>query len=129
MLEYTTAGESHGQCLLAMIEGFPYGTPIELDPVNAELARRQGGYGRGARMKMEKDQAEILTGLRKGETLGSPITLRIENRVKNTEDLNPITRPRPGHADLAGAMKYGTKDARGVSERASARETAARVAA
>jgi chorismate synthase len=129
MLEYTTAGESHGQCLLAMIEGFPYGTPIELDPINAELARRQGGYGRGARMKMEKDQAEILTGLRKGETLGSPITLRIENRVKNTEDLNPITRPRPGHADLAGAMKYGTKDARGVSERASARETAARVAA
>ncbi len=129
MLEYTTAGESHGQCLLAMIEGLPYGTPIDIDHINAELARRQGGYGRGARMKMERDQAEVLTGIRKGKTLGSPVTLKIENRVKNTEDLNPITRPRPGHADLAGAMKYGTKDARGVSERASARETAARVAA
>jgi chorismate synthase len=129
MLEYTTAGESHGQCLLTLIEGLPYGTPIDLDHVNAELARRQGGYGRGARMKMEKDRAEVLTGLRKGETLGSPVTLRIENRVSNTADLNPITRPRPGHADLAGAMKYGTKDARGISERASARETAARVAA
>ncbi len=129
MLEYTTAGESHGKCLLARIEGLPYGTPIDLEHVNAELARRQGGYGRGARMKMEKDQAEVLTGLRKGETLGGPLTLQIENRVKNSADLNPITRPRPGHADLAGAMKFGTKDARGISERASARETAARVAA
>jgi chorismate synthase len=129
MLRYTTAGESHGKCLLTSIEGLPYGTPVDLDRVNAELLRRQGGYGRGARMKLETDQAEILTGLRKGHTLGSILTLQIQNRVKNTEDLNPITRPRPGHADLAGAMKFGTQDARDVAERSSARETAARVAA
>jgi chorismate synthase len=129
MLSYTTAGESHGKCLITSIEGLPYGTPVDLDRVNAELLRRQGGYGRGARMKLETDQAEILTGIRKGHTLGSILTLQIQNRVKNTEDLNPITRPRPGHADLAGAMKFGTQDARDVAERSSARETAARVAA
>jgi chorismate synthase len=129
MLRYTTAGESHGKCLVASIEGLPYGTPVDLDAVNAELARRQGGYGRGARMKLEKDEATLLTGVRQGHTLGSIVTLQIPNRVQNTEELNPITRPRPGHADLAGAMKFGTNDARDVAERSSARETAARVAA
>jgi chorismate synthase len=129
MLRYTTAGESHGKCLITSIEGLPYGTPVDLPAVNAELARRQGGYGRGARMKLEKDEAEAVTGVRKGHTLGANVTLQIMNRVQNTEDLNPITRPRPGHADLAGALKFGTEDARDVAERSSARETAARVAA
>lgn len=129
MLRYTTAGESHGKCLIAAVEGLPYGTPVDLAGVNAELARRQGGYGRGARMKLEKDEAEIVTGVRKGHTLGSIVTMQIMNRVQNTEELNPITRPRPGHADLAGALKFGTNDARDVAERSSARETASRVAA
>ena len=129
MLRYTTAGESHGKCLVTSIEGLPYGSPFDLDAVNAELSRRQGGYGRGARMKLEKDEAAILTGVRKGHTLGAIVTLQILNRISNTEELNPITRPRPGHADLAGALKFGTNDARDVAERSSARETAARVAA
>jgi chorismate synthase len=129
MLRYTTAGESHGKCLITTLEGVPYGTPVALDAINAELSRRQGGYGRGARMKLEKDEAEVITGVRKGHSLGSPVTLQIMNRVQNAEDLNPISRPRPGHADLAGAMKFGTRDARDVAERSSARETAARVAA
>lgn len=129
MLRYTTAGESHGKCLIASLEGLPYGTPVDLETVNAELGRRQGGYGRGARMKLEKDEAAILTGVRKGHTLGSIVTMQIMNRVQNTEDLNPITRPRPGHADLAGALKFGTNDARDIAERSSARETASRVAA
>jgi len=129
MLRYTTAGESHGKCLVTSIEGLPYGTPLDPEAINAELSRRQGGYGRGARMKLEKDEADIVTGLRKGHSLGSIVTLQIMNRVQNTEELNPITRPRPGHADLAGAMKFGTNDARDVAERSSARETAARVAA
>jgi chorismate synthase len=129
MLRYATAGESHGKCLLATLEGLPFGTPVSVEEVNAELARRQGGYGRGARMKLEKDEAEILTGVRKGHALGSPLTLQVMNRVTNTEELQAITRPRPGHADLAGAMKFGTQDARDVAERSSARETAARVAA
>src|SRR5687768_1719493 len=102
MLRYTTAGESHGKCLIAMIEGLPYGTPPAPEAINAELARRQGGYGRGAHMKLDKDEAESVTDLRKGHALGSPVTLQIMNRVQNTEELNPITRPRPGHADLAG---------------------------
>ena len=129
MLRYTTAGESHGKCLVTSIEGLPYGSPLDPEAINAELSRRQGGYGRGARMKLEKDEAEIVTGMRKGHSLGSIVTLQIMNRVQNTEELNPITRPRPGHADLAGAMKFGTNDARDVAERSSARETAARVAA
>src|SRR5436190_403262 len=129
MLRYTTAGESHGKCLVTSIEGLPYGTPLDPEAINAELARRQGGYGRGARMKLEKDEADIVTGMRKGRSLGAIVTLQIMNRVQNTEELNPITRPRPGHADLAGAMKFGTNDARDVAERSSARETAARVAA
>src|SRR5579863_465528 len=129
MLRYTTAGESHGRCLITSIEGLPYGTPLDGEFINAELGRRQGGYGRGARMKLEKDEAQIVTGIRKGHSLGSIVTLEIMNRVQNTEELNPITRPRPGHADLAGALKFGTQDARDVAERSSARETAARVAA
>ncbi|HVR86645.1 MAG TPA: chorismate synthase [Planctomycetota bacterium] len=129
MLRYTTAGESHGKCLITSIEGLPYGTPVDPAAINEELSRRQGGYGRGARMKLEKDEAEIVTGIRKGHTLGAILTLQIMNRVQNTEELNPITRPRPGHADLAGAMKFGTQDARDIAERSSARETAARVAA
>ena len=129
MLRYTTAGESHGKCLITSIEGIPYGTPVLTEAMNGELLRRQGGYGRGARMKLERDEAEIITGVRKGHTLGSVLTFQIMNRVQNTEQLNPITRPRPGHADLAGAMKFGTKDARDVAERSSARETAARVIA
>jgi chorismate synthase len=129
MLRYTTAGESHGKCLITSIEGLPYGSPLDPETINAELSRRQGGYGRGARMKLEKDEADIVTGMRKGHALGSILTLQIMNRVQNTEELNPITRPRPGHADLAGAMKFGTNDARDVAERSSARETAARVAA
>lgn len=129
MLRYLTAGESHGPGLLAVIEGLPYGTPIDLVHVDAELKRRQGGYGRGARQRMESDSAEILSGVRHGKALGSPLTLRVANKVANSETLPPITRPRPGHADLAGALKFGVKDARDVSERSSARETAARVAA
>jgi len=129
VLSFTTAGESHGPCLLAVVTGLPYGSPVDLDFVNEELRRRQGGYGRGPRMRMEEDRADILTGVRHGKALGSPLTLRIPNRVSNAEELPPLTRPRPGHADLAGAMKFGTTDARDVSERASARETAARVAA
>lgn len=129
MLSFATAGESHGPCLLATVTGLPYGAPVDLEFVNEELRRRQGGYGRGPRMRMEEDRADLLTGVRHGKTLGSPLTLRIPNRVSNAEDLPPLTRPRPGHADLAGALKFGTSDARDVSERASARETAARVAA
>jgi chorismate synthase len=129
VLTYATAGESHGPGLFATVTGLPYGAPVDLDFVNAELRRRQGGYGRGPRMAMEEDRAEIVSGVRHGKTLGSPVTLRIPNRVSNSEELPPITRPRPGHADLAGALKFGTADARDVAERSSARETAARVAA
>ncbi|MBI4564396.1 MAG: chorismate synthase [Planctomycetes bacterium] len=129
MLRYLTAGESHGPCLLTIIEGLPYGLTVDLEFVNGELRRRQGGYGRGARMKMEQDRVEIQSGVRNSKTLGSPLTLRIANNVHNSEELPPITKPRPGHADLAGAIKFGTPDARGVSERSSARETSARVAA
>jgi len=129
MLTYFTAGESHGKCLVTVVDGLPYGTPIDVDFVNRELARRQGGYGRGARMKIEKDEVEVLSGLRHGKTIGSPVTFGIANKVQNIEELTELTKLRPGHADLAGAAKYGTEDARNVSERASARETAARVAA
>jgi chorismate synthase len=129
MLTYFTAGESHGKGLLAVVDGLPYGTPFDADFVNAELARRQGGYGRGARMKIETDTIEILSGVRKGKTMGSPVSMMIANKVANSEDLTNLTKLRPGHADLAGAAKFGVEDARDVSERASARETAARVAA
>ncbi len=129
MLRYLTAGESHGTCLQAVLEGVPYGTPVDAESINGELARRQGGYGRGARMKIEKDEVQFLGGVRHGHALGSPIILQIANKVSTSEQMKPITSPRPGHADLAGVMKFGTTDARDVSERSSARETAARVAA
>ena len=132
MLTYRTAGESHGKALLAIIEGFPAGVRADLKFVDRELARRQGGYGRGGRMKIETDRVEVLSGLRRGVTLGSPIVLQIANRDFRIDDLKrtpSLYQPRPGHGDLAGALKYLTPDVRNILERASARETAARVAA
>jgi chorismate synthase len=139
---FTTAGESHGKALVAIIEGLPAGVTIDIEQLNHELWRRQQGYGRGGRMKIESDKAEILTGVRHGKTLGSPVTLLIENRdfvhwteIMSSEKIevepkNPriVKRPRPGHADLAGGQKFQTRDLRDILERASARETAARVA-
>jgi len=129
MLTYRTAGESHGKCILALVEGFPAGVAVDTAFIDAQLKRRQGGYGRGGRMKIETDAVEILSGVRKGVTLGSPICLKVANRDCKIDELPDVTQPRPGHADLAGAMKYGTQDVRNVLERASARETAGRVAA
>ncbi|MHC4606684.1 MAG: chorismate synthase [Planctomycetota bacterium] len=129
MLRYLTAGESHGKCLVAVITGIPFGTPVDADHINRELSRRQGGYGRGKRQQMEKDEVQILTGIRGGKTIGGPLTLQVPNRVRNIESQDKLVRPRPGHADLAGVMKYGGTDARSIAERSSARETAARVAA
>ncbi len=128
-LDYRTAGESHGAAMLAIIEGLPSDLPIDMDALNAELRRRQGGYGRGGRQKIEKDAAEILTGIRAGKTIGSPLVLQVRNRDHRIDDAPVINRPRPGHADFAGALKYQTDDCRNILERASARETAARVAA
>jgi chorismate synthase len=141
MLRFETAGESHGECLVATLTGLPAGIPISLDHVNRELWRRQQGFGRGGRMKIETDRAEIVAGVRHSRTIGSPVAIIIRNADwKNwTETLpveaiegggksKPLTRPRPGHADLAGAIKYNFHDARYILERASARETAARVA-
>ena len=131
-LSYQTAGESHGPALLATIVGMPAGVPIDLDFINAELERRQGGYGRGGRQNIETDRAEVLSGIRLGKSIGSPITLRIPNRDSRLDDTTrtpPVHTPRPGHADLAGSIKYLTTDCRETLERASARETAARVAA
>lgn len=130
-LALTTAGESHGKALIAVLTGVPAGLPMDDAAaafLTATLARRQQGYGRGARMKIERDEAEILSGVRLGRTIGSPIALRIANRDDSIDRLPAVTRPRPGHADLAGMQKYGTADARDVLERASARETAARTA-
>lgn len=124
-----TAGESHGRALIALIEGMPAGLRIDAESVNAELTRRQGGYGRGGRMKIEQDRAEVLSGLRDGVTLGSPIAVQIINRDCRIDTAPPLHHPRPGHADLAGSLKWLTTDCRNVLERASARETAARVAA
>ncbi len=143
MLRFFTAGESHGQALITWISGLPAGLPVDQDFINRELHRRQLGYGRGGRQKIEKDRVEALSGIRHGQTIGSPITLRIENRdwpnwekALPVEDVagaeqaqRPLTAPRPGHADLAGALKFNLHDARYVLERASARETAARTAA
>ncbi|HXM98979.1 MAG TPA: chorismate synthase [Candidatus Dormibacteraeota bacterium] len=143
MLRFYTAGESHGQALLAFISGLPAGLPVDLDFIDHELHRRQLGYGRGGRQKIEKDHADIFAGVRRGETIGAPIALRIDNRDwANWEKILPVTAssepeasskqltaPRPGHADLAGSQKFNFHDARFVLERASARETAARVAA
>lgn len=128
MLYFKTSGESHGKCLIAMIEGFPAGVLIDESVINKEMKRRQGGLGRGGRMQIEEDRVEILSGVKKNITLGSPICLMIKNSDYTINELPPVTRPRPGHADLAGVIKYHQKDARDVLERASARETAARVA-
>lgn len=128
MLRYWTAGESHGRALIALIDGFPAGLDIDFEMVNVELKRRQGGYGRGGRQKLETDQLEILTGIWQGKTLGSPLTLQVINADFKLERLKELERPRPGHADLVGAIKH-LSSIRGVLERASARETAVRVAA
>jgi chorismate synthase len=127
-LRWTTAGESHGPALVAVLEGMPAGLALDMERVQRELARRQRGYGRGGRMKIERDAAELLSGTRAGLTLGSPIALRIANRDTSLERLPVPSNPRPGHADLAGCQKYTVRDPRAVLERASARETAARVA-
>ena len=143
MLRFYTAGESHGQALLAFVSGLPASLPIDVEFINHELRRRQLGYGRGGRQKIERDRAEIFAGVRHGQTIGAPVALRIENRdwanwekalpVEDTEGLESekkqLVAPRPGHADLAGSQKFNFHDARYVLERASARETAARVAA
>jgi chorismate synthase len=143
MLKFYTAGESHGQALLAFVSGLPASLPVDVNFINHELHRRQLGYGRGGRQKIEKDRADIFAGVRHGQTIGAPIALRIENRDwANWENILPVEAtaesagkerkllaPRPGHADLAGSQKFNFHDARYVLERASARETAARVAA
>jgi len=127
MLRYLTAGESHGKAQVAILEGMPAGLRVDLARINQELKRRQSGIGRGKRMQIEKDKAQIISGLKKGVTLGSPIALCIENKDFSIERLPKVTCPRPGHADLAGSLKYGFTDVRNVLERASARETASRV--
>ena len=150
MLRFVSAGESHGQALIAWISGLPLGVPVDLEFIQRELHRRQLGYGRGGRQRIEKDQADILAGVRHGKTIGAPIAVRIENRdwanwekalpVEDTEGADsasagakgaqrPLTAPRPGHADLAGALKFNLHDARYILERASARETTSRVVA
>jgi chorismate synthase len=131
-LDYTTAGESHGPALLVIISGLPAGIDLDLSFINTELHRRQGGYGRGGRQRIESDTADILSGVRRGRTIGSPLAIRIANRDSRLDDLEktpPVHRPRPGHADLAGSIKWLTTDCRETLERASARETAARTAA
>src|SRR5215475_5241555 len=142
MLRFETAGESHGECLVATLVGLPAGIPISLEAVNRELWRRQQGYGRGGRMKIETDRVEIVAGVRHSHTIGSPVAILVRNKdwsnwtealtVENfqgaEEKRKPVTRPRPGHADLAGAIKYNFHDARYILERASARETTVRVA-
>ena len=135
MLRFLTAGESHGPCLIAIVEGLPAGLTVDIEAIDNELKRRQSGYGRGERMAIEQDRVEILSGVIAGKTTGAPVALRIENKDWPNwrdrwagGDLSPLTVPRPGHADYAGMVKYGLDDARPVLERASARETAARVA-
>ena len=146
MLRFLTAGESHGQALIATLDGVPAGLDLDFDVIDAQLRRRQGGYGRGRRMAIESDRAEVISGVRQGRTTGAPIALIVRNKdwvnweqtMFTTPTMPPeasgsrrphVTRPRPGHADLAGSIKYGHPDIRDVLERASARETAARVAA
>ncbi len=129
MLTFTTAGESHGKCLIVIVNGFPAGIHLDESGINADLKRRQGGYGRGGRMQIESDKVCVLSGTRKNITIGSPICLKIENKDYKIDVLPDVTRPRPGHADLPGVLKYGHRDVRNILERASARETAARVAA
>jgi chorismate synthase len=127
-LSWTTAGESHGGTLVGILAGVPAGLELDLERVDRELARRQRGYGRGGRMKIERDRAELLSGTRAGRTIGAPIALAVANRDHTLEELPVPTDPRPGHADLAGSQKLGVRDPRAVMERASARETAMRVA-
>ncbi|MGD8452157.1 MAG: chorismate synthase [Phycisphaerae bacterium] len=127
--DYRTAGESHGKALIVLLEGLPADLALDTALIDAELRRRQGGYGRGGRMKIEHDTADVLSGVRHGRTIGSPIALQIANQDCRIETAPEINRPRPGHADLAGSLKWLTTDCRGTLERASARETAARVAA
>ncbi len=127
-LRWTTAGESHGAALVGILEGLPAGIELDLGRLDAELARRQRGYGRGGRMKIEQDHVQVLAGLRAGKTLGSPLALVIANRDQTIEKLGVPTSARPGHADLAGCQKLGERDPRAVLERASARETAMRTA-
>ena len=140
MLRYITSGESHGRALTGVLEGIPAGLSLGAEDIDRDLKRRQVGHGRGGRMKIESDRVQFLSGIRWGRTLGSPITLLIENRdwenwkdgmspnAEHAGSLEPVTRPRPGHADLAGALKYAHRDIRNVLERSSARETAMRVA-
>jgi len=128
MLRYLTAGESHGKGLIAIIDGYPAGVELDLDAVNVELRRRQGGYGRGGRQRIETDQVEVLSGTWQNRTLGSPIAISVPNKDYKLERLGDLERPRPGHGDLTGAVKY-LGSIRGILERASARETAVRVAA
>ena len=128
MLRYWTAGESHGPALTALVDGFPAGLTVDTDSIDSELQRRQGGYGRGGRQRIETDTVTFLSGLWRGKTLGSPLTLQVINRDAKIEKMDDIERPRPGHADLPGAIKH-LGGVRPVLERASARETAARVAA
>src|SRR5262245_43232233 len=142
-IKFNTAGESHGKGLVAIIEGLPAGLPIDPSFISHQLWRRQQGYGRGGRMKIETDEAEVISGVRHGKTLGSPVSLLIRNKdFENWQDVmavdprefndekraRRVTRPRPGHTDLAGGLKYDTHDLRDILERASARETTARVA-
>ena len=132
VLSYRTAGESHGRALLSLVEGLPAGVPIDQAFIDGELRRRQGGYGRGGRQKIETDHVEFLSGVRLGKSIGSPIAMMIPNKDSRLDDpaaTPPLHRPRPGHADLAGSVKWLTTDCRETLERASARETAARVAA
>ncbi|MDK1031979.1 MAG: chorismate synthase, partial [Planctomycetia bacterium] len=129
MLSYRTAGESHGRAIIALVEGLPAGLRVDEELINAELARRQGGFGRGARMAIEQDKVKIVAGTRGGVTLGSPVAMVVKNRDYRIEDAPAVGEPRPGHADLAGALKFLSPDMRNILERSSARETAGRVAA
>jgi chorismate synthase len=132
VLSFRTAGESHGPAMIALVDGLPAGVPVDIAFINGELRRRQGGYGRGGRQKIEDDQVQLLSGVRQGATIGSPVAMMIANRDSRLEDPQktpPLHRPRPGHADMAGAIKWLTTDCRDTLERASARETAARTAA
>src|SRR5438034_2859679 len=128
-LSYRTAGESHGKALIALVEGMPAGVPVDKPFIDGELRRRQGGYGRGGRQKIEVDAITILSGVRRGKTIGSPIALEVINKDSRLDDAPALHRPRPGHADLAGSIKWLTTDCRETLERASAREAAARAAA
>src|SRR3954468_7914862 len=131
-LSYRTAGESHGRALISLVEGMPAGVTVHKDFIDGELRRRQGGYGRGGRQKIETDAVEFLCGVRMGKSIGSPIAMMVPNKDNRLDDpaaAPPLHRPRPGHADLAGAVKWLTTDCREVLERASARETTVRVAA